>query len=69
MEYYSAIKNMRGTWLNTQSIKRPIVDLGLGHDLHEIESQNGLCTDNMEPALDSLSSLSASPQLMLSFSL
>ena len=45
-----------------QSVKCLTLDLASGHDLtvHGIEPHIGLCTDSMEPALDSLfASLSA----------
>ena len=46
-----------------QSVKHPTLDLGSGLDLtvHEFEPHVRLCTENAEPAWDSLSpSLSAS---------
>ena len=52
-----------------QLAERPTPDFGSGHDLtvHEFEPHVGLCADNMETALDSLSpSLSAPPPLTLS---
>ena len=55
-----------------QSVKRPTLDFGSGHDLtvRECEPCMGLCTDSTEPAWDSLSSsLSAPPLLALSVSL
>ena len=41
-----------------QSVKHWILDFGSGQHLtvHEIEPHIGLCTDNAEPAWDSLSS-------------
>ena len=45
-----------------QSVKRPTLHLGSGHDLtvREFEPPVGLCVDSVEPAWDSLSpSLSA----------
>ena len=50
-----------------QSVKRPALDLGSGHDLAvcEIEPHVGLCADSVGPAWDSLSPpLSASPLLV-----
>ena len=46
----------RGTWV-AQLVKHRTLDFGSGHDLmvHEMEPHLGLCTDSMEPALDSLS--------------
>ena len=40
-----------------QSIERPIMGFSSGHDLMvcEFKHLNGLCTDNVEPAWDSLS--------------
>ena len=45
-----------GTWVS-QSVRRPTLDFGSGHDLtvHEIELHVGLCTDSVDPAWDSLS--------------
>ena len=58
-----------------QSVKRPTLGLGSGHDLtvHEVEMHLGLCTDGTEPAWDSVSpslslSLSAPSPLALSLS-
>ena len=56
----------------TQSVKRPTLDFGSGHDLtvSEFEPRIRLCADNVEPAWDSLSpSLSSTLLLSLSFSL
>ena len=46
----------QGAW-GAKSVKRPTLNLGLGHDLavHEIELRMGLCDDCTEPAWDSLS--------------
>ena len=56
-----------------QSVERPTLDFGSGRHLtilHEFEPQVRLRADSVEPAWDSLSlSLSASPLLVLSFSL
>ena len=40
-----------------QSVKRLTLDFGSDHDLtvHEFKPHVGLCTDNTEPAWDSLS--------------
>ena len=40
-----------------QSVKRPSLGLGSGHDLtvHEFEPRIGLCADSVDPAWDSLS--------------
>ena len=49
-----------------QSVERPTLDFGLGHDLKvcEFEPHIWLCADSMEPAWDSFSlSLSLSPFL------
>ena len=56
---------MRGARV-AQSVQHPALDLRSGHDLmvREIEPRVGLCTDGLEPAWDSLLSLSASPQLV-----
>ena len=45
-----------GTWL-AQSVKRPTLGFGSGHDLTvcEFELRNGLCVDSAGPAWDSLS--------------
>ena len=59
----------------TQSVKRPALGFGSGHDLtvHKFEPHVGLCADSAKPAWDlslSLSlSLSAPPLLMSSLSL
>ena len=39
-----------------QSLKRPTLDFGSGHDLvvHEVKSCVGLCTESIEPAWDCL---------------
>ena len=49
-------KKSWGVWV-AQCIKCPILDFGSGHDLMvgEVEPHIGLCTDNVEPAWDSLS--------------
>ena len=55
-----------------QSVRRPTLDFGLGHDLtvREFKPRAGLCADNIEPAWDSLSpSVSAPPLLTHSLSL
>ena len=55
-----------------QSVKRPTLGFGSGHDLtvREFDLRVGLCADSLEPAWDSLSlSLSAPPLLALSVSL
>ena len=55
-----------------QSVKRPTLGFGSGHDLtvREFDLRVGLCADSWEPAWDSLSlSLSAPPPLALSVSL
>ena len=46
----------RGTWV-AQSVKRPTLDFGSGHDLMvcEFEPRLGLCADSLEPTWDSLS--------------
>ena len=46
----------RGAWV-VQSVKRPTLDFGSGHDFiaHEIKPCVGLCTDSTEPGWDSLS--------------
>ena len=46
----------RGAWV-AQSVKRPTLDFGSGHDLrvHGIEPRVELCDDSAQPALDSLS--------------
>ena len=54
-----------------QSVERPTLDFGSGHDLTVcgIEPYIGLCTDSVEPTWDSLPpslSLSAPPLLSLS---
>ena len=43
-----------------QSVKRPILDFGSGHDLMvlEMEPHRRLCTDSTEPAWDILSPFS-----------
>ena len=53
----------RGTWV-AQSVKRPTLDFGSGHDLavHEFEP---LRTVSAEPAWDSLSSLRLSLSLKI----
>ena len=40
-----------------QSVERPSLDFGSGHDLkvREFKAHTGLCADSMEPAWDSLS--------------
>ena len=45
-----------GTWV-AQSVKRPTLDLGSGHDLtvHGFKPRVRLCAENAEPAWDSLS--------------
>ena len=45
-----------GAWV-AQSVKRPTLDFGSGHDLtvREKEPHVGLCADGVEPAWDSLS--------------
>ena len=50
-----------------QSVKRPTLDSGAGHDLVvcEFEPRTGLCADSAEPAWDSLS-LCPSPARVLS---
>ena len=61
---------VRGAWV-AQSVKRPTLDFGSGHDLvvHEFEPHVGLWADSVEPAWDALSpSLSAPPLLVLFFS-
>ena len=55
-----------------QSVERPTLDFGAGHDLmaREFEPRAGLCADSKEPAWDSLSPcLSAPPPLVLTLSL
>ena len=55
-----------------QLVKHLTLDSGLGHDLsvHEFEPCIGLCTDNAEPAWDSLfTSLSALSPLALALSI
>ena len=55
-----------------QSVKRPTLDRGSGHDYAVLEFQPwiGFCPDSEEPAWDSLSpSPSARPLLSLSLSL
>ena len=44
------------TWV-AQSVKRPTLGFGSGHDLtvHEFEPHISLCTDIVEPSWDSLS--------------
>ena len=41
----------------TQSVKRPTLDFGSGHDLTvgDVEPGVGPCTDSVEPAWDSVS--------------
>ena len=51
-----------------QSVKRPALDFGSGHDLVvlEIESHVGVCADSVESVWDSLSyPLSAPPPMHL----
>ena len=58
--------------LVAQSIERPTLGFGSGHDLmvRGSEPHFGLCTDSEEPAWDTLSpSLSAPPPLTLASSL
>ena len=45
-----------GAWV-AQSVKRPMLGFGSGHDLtiHEIKPRVRLCVDSSEPALESLS--------------
>ena len=53
----------RGTWV-AQSVKRPTLDVGSGHDpaVREFELRVGLCSGRAEAAWDSLSpSLCPSP--------
>ena len=54
--------NIRVTWV-AQSVKCLTLNFGSGRDLvvHEIEPHLELCTDNVEPAWDSLSLTSAPP--------
>ena len=55
-----------------QSVKRPTLAFGSGHDLTvcEFEHRVGLCAESMDPAWDSLSlSLSLPSSSALSFSL
>ena len=56
-------EDSRGTWV-AQSVKRPTLGFGSGHDLtvHEFKPCIGLCADSMESARDPLlPSLSAPP--------
>ena len=60
----------RGAWV-AQSVKHPTLDFGSGHDLlvREFKPLDGLCTDSVKPAWNSLSlslSLCPSPALSLS---
>ena len=68
----SKLRPPRGTWV-AQSVKRPTLDFGSGHDLtvREFKPRIGLCTHSEEPALDPLSpSLCPSPAcILLSLSL
>ena len=68
----SKLRPPRGTWV-AQSVKRPTLDFGSGHDLTvcEFKPRIGLCTHSEEPALDPLSpSLCPSPAcILLSLSL
>ena len=55
------LKRGRTAWV-AQSVKRPTLDFGSGHDLtvREIQPRVGLCADSVKAAWDSLSlSLSA----------
>ena len=54
-----------------QSVKRPALDFGSGHDLTDcgIESHIGLCADNVEPTWGSPRSVSALPWLVGTLSL
>ena len=71
---HSFKRNPWGIWV-AQSVKRPTLDFGSGHDLSwlgELELHVGLCADGTEPAWDSVRlplSLCSSPQLMLILSL
>ena len=61
-------ENVRGTWV-AQSVTRPTLDSGSGHDLtvYGIEPGIGIRADSAEPAWNSFSpSLSAPPLLTLS---
>ena len=67
---------MSGKAWVAQSVKRPTLDFGSGHNLtvHEFEPRTGLCADSGEPVWDAVSpGLSAPPppplMLMLSLSL
>ena len=63
-------KAHRDAWV-VQSVNRPTLDHGSGHDLtvHEFELHTGFCTDGVEPAWDSVSpSLCSSPACALSLS-
>ena len=53
-----------------QSVERPALDLGPGHDLlvHEFEPRAGLCADSGEPVRDPLSPLSLALTCSLSVS-
>ena len=55
-EFAYNINDSWGAW-GAPSVKRPILDLGSGHDLevHEIEPRVGLCSNSVEPAWDSRS--------------
>ena len=60
----------RGVWV-AQSVKRPTLDFGSGHDLTVCESEPHvwLCAGSVEPAWDSLAlSLCPSPGHAVSFS-
>ena len=61
-----------------QSVKRPTLDLGSGHNVtvHEFEPRTGLCVDSGEPVCDAVSPVLSAPpppplmlMLMLSLSL
>ena len=61
-----SLKCTWGAWV-AQSVKRPTLDIGSGHDLtvHEFKPHIGLCTDGMEAVWDSASPFLSAPPLFV----